>query len=272
MSGRQRLAGQHLEAQALLGDPRALLADGLALAALERAEEVVEARVAAVVPVVLHALALEQARGGEGVPLRLAAEGDVERGDAELLGRADQAARQRRAHLRAGTRRQQQARPRHRRERHRDLQLRVVAPARALVGVRPAPVEHVLAVGVALHVHRRAAEQPPVLLDHRVQRQPAGVLAGRAAGLERGEEGVAEERLVGADAGVPRSPARARAMPWTSLTSSAPEAACRRALRRAQRSPRPRPQQRAAGSGSRLQNGHDVQPRPSPGRSGPRRR
>ena len=42
-----------------------------------------------------------------------------------------------------------QARPGHRRERHRGDELRVVAPAVALVGVGPAPVEHVFAVASA---------------------------------------------------------------------------------------------------------------------------
>ena len=89
----------------------ALLADGLAPAVLERGQEVVEIPIAAIVPVVLYALALEQPGRAELVPLVFAAEGHVQRRHAELLGRAHQAVRERDARRAALTRPDQQARP-----------------------------------------------------------------------------------------------------------------------------------------------------------------
>jgi hypothetical protein len=62
---------------------------------------------------------------------------------------------QRRDERRAGGRIDgQQTRSTHRRERDRRQQLRVVAQAVPLVGVGPRPVEHVLAVRMALAIER----------------------------------------------------------------------------------------------------------------------
>ena len=267
---RQRGAGQRLDGQALLFDPRPLLADGLAPAALEGAKEVVEAAIAAVVPVILHALALEHAGPAELVPLLLAAEGDVQGRHAELLGGADQGMGERGPRGRAGARPDQEARPRHRGERHRHLELGIIRAAGALVGIRPAPVEHVLAVGVALQIHRCAADQLAAALGDQVQRQPTGALARRAAVLEGGQEDMAEEGLVGPDAGVPG----ARIDLADSLNQLDLEGLGRggRGLRRAQRCPRPRPQHCAAGSRNRLQSVHAAPLRPWPRPSGPMRR
>ena len=65
-------------------------------------------------------------------------------------------------------------------------------------------VEDVFAVGVALHIERRAADdRAGRVLDDQVLRQPAGLRIGRPALLQRRQEGVAEERIVGAGARVP---------------------------------------------------------------------
>ena len=71
------------------------------------------------------------------------------------------------------------------RERHGDLQLRVVAPAGALEGVGPLVIEDVLAIGMRSSVHRRDADRPPCIFEHGVNRAPAGCGADRLAVFER---------------------------------------------------------------------------------------
>jgi NAD+ synthase (glutamine-hydrolysing) len=69
----------------------------------------------------------------------------------------------------------EQARAGDRRERHGDLQLRIVPPAGALIGVGPAPVEHELAPAVRLQIARGGREQAPAgVFQQQVLGQPAG--------------------------------------------------------------------------------------------------
>ena len=183
-----------------------LLAYLLALARGEGREEVVEAAIALVEPVELNAGALQQPGLAHQVELVFGGEGDVQRGDAGLVAEPDAGGEQRRLHrLRLGPRRRQQARPGHRRERDRGLELGVVAPAGALERVRPAVVEDIFAVGVALEVHRHGAEHGAVpALEDDVPGVPAGLRRARAALLECRQKGVADEGVVAACAAVPR--------------------------------------------------------------------
>src|SRR6185295_16558784 len=96
----------------------------LALAVAQRRQEIVEALVAVVLPVVLEAAADQEAGAGERLGLVAGAERDEQAGASDGC------------------------------ERYRDLQLRVIAPAGTAIRVRPAMVEDVFAVGVALEVHR----------------------------------------------------------------------------------------------------------------------
>ena len=99
----------------------------------------------------------------------------------------------------AGLWRDQQPRTGNGRERHRDLELRIVAPAGALVGVGPAVVEDVLALGVGLRVAGRSGDDlAGACLDRRIctgcqpERPPT-----QPEILERRQEGVRDEGVVG---------------------------------------------------------------------------
>jgi len=115
-------------------------ADVLALLLLERGEELVEACVARIEPVELHAAAQHEAGLLQLARMLLGREQDVGRRDlGGALGRiqhGDQRRARRSVH-------RQQTRSGHRREWHRRQQLRVVVEAMALVGVGPGPVEDI---------------------------------------------------------------------------------------------------------------------------------
>src|SRR5258708_29337291 len=74
----------------------------------------------------------------------------------------------------------------------------MVATAGALEGLRPAMVEDVLALAVALHIERHGAEQGTIGgFGQQVLRLPAGAPADRLGILQRLQEAVAEERVAG---------------------------------------------------------------------------
>lgn len=90
------------------------------------------------------------------------------------------------------------------RERHAGLQLRVITPARVLIGLRPAVVENIFALAVAFGVERHGAgENARFVARDQVMRRPAGARAHAARIFQRRQEGVAEERIVGACARIP---------------------------------------------------------------------
>src|SRR5690606_3522628 len=121
---------------------RALLANRLALARGELAEEIVEAAVAAVLPVELDVAAQEPAGPLEQRALGGFDEGRVGRRKAVLFAEAFGGAQQRRG---VELVLQQQARPGRGGERGGDLQLGVVAAAGPLPGVGPGVIEDVFA-------------------------------------------------------------------------------------------------------------------------------
>ncbi len=83
----------------------------------------------------------------------------MDRRGADLLAQRPQAGDERRPRgVAVGLWRDQQPRTGHGRERHRDLELRIVAPAGALVGVGPAVVEDVLALAMGLRVAGRRGD------------------------------------------------------------------------------------------------------------------
>src|SRR6266480_6591017 len=57
---------------------------------------------------------------------------------------------------------------------NRDLQFRVVAPARAFIGIGPAAVEHILALRVRFQKARHDASDGAVAPGQQVARSPAG--------------------------------------------------------------------------------------------------
>ena len=128
----------------------ALLAHGLAFARGEIAEEILEGGVAFVAPMELLVGALQVALGAERGPFALAEERRVHRGGAEPVAELGGGGGEHAGvvvGVRAGP--HQQPPPRHGRERHGDLQFRIVAAARVLVGRRPGVIEHVFAGAVA---------------------------------------------------------------------------------------------------------------------------
>ena len=68
----------------------------------------------------------------------------------------------------------QQPRAGRRREGNRGLQLRIIAAAGALIGVRPAAVEHVFALRVRFQIAGHDAGDRAVELGHEMPRAPAG--------------------------------------------------------------------------------------------------
>ena len=144
------------ERHAGLGEPAPLLPDLLALVVVERRQEIGEIAVAAVAPVELQAVAHQHARRRAFARLRLVDEQHVQRRDSRAA--VPPSARSSSARRVVAIVREQ-ARPGHRRERHRRDELRVVAPAVAPVRVGPAPVEHVFAIAVRLRVQRHRADQ-----------------------------------------------------------------------------------------------------------------
>jgi len=157
--------------------------DRCRLAARQRFQKIVERGVTLVRPVELEPLALQKTRRAQAPPLGLARERDVHRGHVAPVRDLDQPGDQHVGDARVGVGREQEPRPGHRRERHRDLELGIVLATGAPIGVGPAVVEHVLAVGMALHVERRRSHEAPGPLDDQMEGLPAGLLADRAAGL-----------------------------------------------------------------------------------------
>ena len=193
-----------------------LLLQGLALARGEGGEEIVVALVAGIDEVELPVGAGEPAGLGEGLGIFGEEEGRVHRGSTEAPAKLDGGRGEQPPVLGgAGVRAHQQPPARHRRERHRHLELRIVAPAGPLPGVGPGMVEDVFAVGMALEIKRRDGGRAPVrAVEDEMLRQPA-MLAGNAArALEGGKEIVGNEGVVApagrglrVGAGVPVFPA-----------------------------------------------------------------
>jgi hypothetical protein len=140
---------------------RASLApDRLALAGSERAQEVLEAGIALILPVELLVGAFKQAQLAGKLPFLAREEGEVQRGHAEPIGDLYCRLEQKRFAFGFGfARPHQQALARHRREGDGGLQLRVIAPTGAQISVRPAMIEDIFALRVGLQIAGHAAEQ-----------------------------------------------------------------------------------------------------------------
>ena len=195
--GLEIVAAELVDDQIRAAHRLALLADRLALARGEGGQEIVEGRVAGVAPVILPAEPQQPATLPEALPVGLAAEGGMDRADAVVARDLGQHVDHGLAH-RLGERPRpcEQARTGHRCERDRRLELGIVAAAGAFEGLRPAVVEDVFALAVALHVERNGAEQRAVgSLGQQVLRLPAGAPADGLGILERLQEAVAEERV-----------------------------------------------------------------------------
>ena len=99
----------------------------------------------------------------------------------------------------------QQARARGRGEGRGDLELGIIAPARPLVSVGPALVEHVFAAAVRLEVGRQSRVDRAAVVRNRDRCSlPAGARRDAARILHRREERVADEGIVLARNLIPR--------------------------------------------------------------------
>ena len=130
--------------------------------------------------------AAQEAAFAEELALRFGAESDMNAGSLIDPAELDQACGERLAgNIGMGARLDQEAASGRRRERHGDLQFRIIVAAGALVGLGPAAVEHVFAARVAFHVAGRGGEQRAVGgLDDEVLNLPAGSFADRAGLLQ----------------------------------------------------------------------------------------
>ena len=87
----------------------------------------------------------------------------------------------------------QQPRASRGRERHRAHQLRVVTQPTLLGGSRPGHVEHELAPGMILAIHRCRGREPLGVKQRQVLRRPTAARTGAAAELEGAQEFVTQE-------------------------------------------------------------------------------
>jgi hypothetical protein len=192
VAARRLAAGKPAESDAGSGDAPALLADLLALVVRELREERLEGRIAGVAPVELHAAPLEHARRAQGLRFFLRGEEHVQGRNGRALRQGDQGLGERRAHRPIATK---QARSRRGGEGHRRKELRVVRDAVPLVRIGPGPVEHVLAVRMALHVERNRARERPIAPAREILRLPAAALRGAPRAVQAVEERVRNRRV-----------------------------------------------------------------------------
>ncbi len=98
----------------------------------------------------------------------------------------------------------QQATAGDRGERHRAKQLGVVGDAGPLAGIRPRPIEHVLAVRMKLAIQRQGCLQRALrVAQQEMGRLPAATPTHAAAVFQRAEEGVTKEGLIIAQQRIP---------------------------------------------------------------------
>ncbi len=183
------------ETDAGLGDPAALPPDLLALGRREGGEEVLEILIPVVFPVKLAADAAHEPLSFQVPRLCVRREEPVQRGDPELPGDLQGAVDQRGGLLVfGGSFGDQDARTGRRGVGGGDDQLRVVGQATARVGVRPAPVEDELAIGIGLEVTGGGSDQRALdIVQGQVTRQPAEALADAAMAFHGGKEFVTQE-------------------------------------------------------------------------------
>jgi hypothetical protein len=168
------------------------------VARVQRRQEVVEARKALIVPVELLVGALQEAVLGEQLPLGLAREGDMDGGGLADAAQRYEATRQR-VHDALGVDAvaDQQPRPGRGGEGNRDLELRIIAPAGALIGVRPAAVEDVLALGMRFQIAGHDSGDAATDFGHEMPRAPAGADRRRTRFLNCRQKRVRNERVIG---------------------------------------------------------------------------
>ena len=181
-------AGQPVDFEAVREGLAAFAADRLALARGQRGEEGVEIGIAVILPVKLTVGALQETALAEMMPFVFGDEGPVRRGGARLATEFDRAGDQPvavRRHRGAGP--DQEPAPRRRRERHADLELGIIAPAGALIGIGPAIIEDIFAHRMGLQIGRHDGPHRAFIAvaQHEMARIPASTVADGAGGFQR---------------------------------------------------------------------------------------
>ncbi len=198
-----RRPAQMANRQALSGGG-AFLADRLALAAGQRAEEIVEAAIARVSPVKLRPFADQPSGSLERGDLVGGDEGCVRRRQPGVGGhRLDRPDRRTGRGIAVRRWMDQNTRAGDGGEGHRDLELGVIVLAGALPRIGPGVVEHIFALAVPLGIARHHRQRRVVGTDDQRQRLPAGAGADRSRFLERRQKRMAQKRIGIARAGVP---------------------------------------------------------------------
>ena len=180
-------AGQPVNGDAGCQRVGALATNGLALTRGQRGEEILERRIASVLPVELAVGAAQIAVLAEKLPFGFGQERHVDGGGLGAAADLGQPARQRFANrFSLRTRTHEEAPAGRRRERHGHLELRIVIAAGPFVGVGPAVIENVFALRMRFCVTGRRAEKLAArIFDQQMHGLPAGTLPSRAGFFKR---------------------------------------------------------------------------------------
>ena len=177
--------------------------DRLAVTRVQRGQEIVKGSVAFIVPVKLLVVTLQEAVLAQKLRFRLAGERHMHGGGVGRVAQRHQPARQRGSDpLAVDAIADQQPRAGGGREGHRGLQFWIIAPAGALIGIRPAAVEDVFALRMRFQIAGHDAGDLAIEPCQEMPRPPAGAGAGRAGSFGGGEKCVGNEGVIGGLAGI----------------------------------------------------------------------
>ena len=192
------VAPEVLESDIGFGDAPSFAAYLLAFLRGKTPEEVLEGRVAVVMPMELTTLARHQPVIPEEPPLAVGGKQHVQRGGADVRTERSRGNQEFLCNgLEFGAIVDEQAPAGGRGKRHRGNELRVVGQLRLLIGSRPAPVKHEFSAGVVLDIEGQGARQPAVVVGRsQIRRVPGGLLSHATGVFQRAQEFVAQEGRV----------------------------------------------------------------------------
>ena len=178
---------------------------------LRRGEEIVEAAVILVVPMELLIGPLQEAVARQQFPFGFACECHVHGRGFRRLAKPNETSRQSAADfVLIDVVADQEARAGRRRKGNRGLQFRIIAAARAFIGIRPAAVEHVLALRMRFQIAGHDAGDHAVAAGDQMPWTPAGARDRRSGRLDGREKSVRNKGVVGASRAVGRAFSRNR--------------------------------------------------------------
>ena len=172
--GANRRTGQRLDRDVAIQRVAPLALDRLALARGERAQEIVEGRIAVAGEMELLAGANQKPGASQPLGILDRREGEMDGRRLGLSAQSAQACDQRVARALGRVGGDQEPASGDWRERHGHLELGIIVAAGALVGVGPGVVEDILALAVALEIAGRGGDHAPArVLNREVRRRPA---------------------------------------------------------------------------------------------------